>query len=93
LAWLLKAGFNLPDLELYQLATQDFYLRHIVKCIKEEQWVHIEDAHAHPQNLFMCLLLKDKPKNINDFIVKDTITIWKNMKRILQEPTVGQKSI
>jgi hypothetical protein len=40
-----EGGFKLPDLELYQLTIQGFYLRHIVKCTKEEQWEHIEDAH------------------------------------------------
>ena len=42
------------------LIPKAFYLRHIVKCTKEEQWVHIEDAHAHPHNIFMCLFLKNK---------------------------------
>jgi hypothetical protein len=51
--------FNLPDLELYQLATQGIYFGHMVKCTKEEQWVYIEDAHAHPQNICMCLFLKE----------------------------------
>ena len=45
-----EVGFNLPDLELYQLATQDFYLPDVVIYSKEEQWVHSEDVPAHPQN-------------------------------------------
>ena len=59
------------DLELNQLATQGFYLRHIVECTKGEQWVHIEDWHAHPQNLYTCLFSND--------IVKNIIKIWKKM--------------
>jgi hypothetical protein len=64
-----EAGLNFSDLELYELVTQGFYLRHIVKYAKEELWVHIEDAHAHPQNIFMCLFSKNGAKNINNFIV------------------------
>jgi hypothetical protein len=74
-----EGGFNHPDLELYQLATQGFYLRHIVEYTKDEQWVNTEDANAHPQNLFTCLFSKDKDKNINNFTDKNNITIWKNM--------------
>ena len=50
----------------------------IIKCTKEEHWVHIEDTHAPPHNIFTSLFSKDKDKNI--------ITIWKKMKHILQEP-------
>ena len=34
----------------------------------------------------ICAFSKDKAKNINNFIVKNTTTIWKKIKRILQEP-------
>jgi hypothetical protein len=37
------------------------------------------------QNLYTCLFSKDKAKNINNFIVKNTITIWKKIKQIVQE--------
>jgi hypothetical protein len=39
-----------------------------------------------PRIFFICLFSKDKAKNINNFIVKNTVTTWKTMKRILQEP-------
>ena len=42
--------------------------------------------HAHPQNLFTCLFSTDKANNMNNFIVKNTITIWKKIKHNLQEP-------
>uniref|UniRef100_A0A8C7WJI3 Palmitoyltransferase n=1 Tax=Oncorhynchus mykiss TaxID=8022 RepID=A0A8C7WJI3_ONCMY len=72
----LNVGFNLPDLELYQLASQGFYLQQIVKCIKEEKWVHFEDAHVHPRIFLRVLFSKEKAKNINNFIVKNNMDIF-----------------
>ena len=55
-----EGGFNLPDLELYYLASQAFYLRHIVKNTIEEQWIQVENAQVYPQNLLSYTFSNDK---------------------------------
>lgn len=66
-----EGGFNLPDLELYHLATQAFYLRHVVKNTIAEQWIHFENAQVYPQNLFTYIFSKDANISSANFIVRN----------------------
>ncbi|CDQ63354.1 unnamed protein product [Oncorhynchus mykiss] len=44
------------------------------------------------EKLVLSKLYLDKAKNIKNFMVKNTITTWNKMKRILQEPISLPKS-
>ena len=80
----LEGGFNLPDLELYDLASQAFYLRHIVKSTIEERWIQVKNAQVYPQNLLLYIFSNYKNSSVN-FVVRTLATTWSKIKGILSE--------
>jgi hypothetical protein len=58
----------------------------LLNTVKRNHGYILKMHMLFPRIFFKCLFSKDGAKNMNNFIVNNTITTWKKMKRILQEP-------
>lgn len=71
-----EGGLNLPNMELYQIAAQMFYIDRIINNTNEDPWLVIENHQLQTNNLLSILFSKKKVK-IHNFVVNSTLNMWK----------------
>lgn len=73
-----EGGLSLPNLELYQIASQMFYIDRIINNTNEDSWLDIENHQLKPNNLLSILFSKKKVKTDN-FVINSTLNMWKKL--------------
>lgn len=63
-----EGGLNLPNMELYQIAAQMFYINRIINNTNEDPWLDIENEQLHPKSLLSNVFAKQKVK-IDNFAI------------------------
>lgn len=55
-----EGGLNLPNMELYQITAQMFYIDQIINNTNEDPWLVIENHQLQPNHLLSILFSKKK---------------------------------
>ena len=79
-----EGGLNLPNLELYQVAAQAFYIDRIINKTNEDPWIDIENNQLQGNSLLFALFSKNNVKSTN-FVINSTIIAWNKIKKNLHQ--------
>ena len=77
-----EGGLNLPNLEVYHVAAQMFYVDRIINNTNEDPWIEIENNQLQKNSLLVALFSRDRVKSTN-FIINSTLNAWNKIKGIL----------
>lgn len=75
-----EGGLNLPNLELYQVAAQAFYIDRIINKTNEDPWIDIENNQLQGNSLLFALFSKNNVKSTN-FVINSTLIAWNKIKK------------
>ena len=76
-----EGGLNLPNLELYQVAAQAFYVDRIINKTNEDPWIDIENNQLQGNSLLFALFSKNNVKSTN-CVINSTLIAWNKIKKI-----------
>ena len=80
-----EGGLNLPNLELYQVAAQAFYIDRIINKTNEDPWIDIENNQLQGNSLLFALFSRNNVKSTN-FVINSALIAWnKILKNLHQE--------
>lgn len=79
-----EGGLNLPNLEIYQVAAQLFYIDRIINNTNEDPWIDIENSQLQCNSLLLALFSKGNVKSTS-FVLNSTLKAWNKIKKILHQ--------